>query len=97
MLNRTLQNGSAANPLANLPGNVCGESGLRWPAHQTKRPANAYLRDDAEERRLAQLYSRSPTKRFVEDRIAGIVSELGKDNGVLVGEFRCAMGIEVTG
>jgi hypothetical protein len=35
-------------------------------------------------------------ERLIENRIAGVVDEIGKDDGVLVGKFWCAMKLEIT-
>ena len=59
---------------------------VRRLAHQAQRLLDALLGDEAEERRLFELYRQPLAKRPVEHRVAGRVREIGEDNRVLVRE-----------
>jgi hypothetical protein len=54
--------------------------------HQSERLLYLLVGDDAEKRGLFELDGKPLTKRAVEDRIAGRVSEIGEDNRVFIGE-----------
>ncbi len=63
--------------------------------HQAENASHLLVIHDLEKRRLFQLDRQALAKRAVEDRIAGLVVEIGEDNGVLVGESRSAMEVEI--
>jgi hypothetical protein len=48
---------------------------------------NAFVRDEAEERRLGELHRESLPKRVVEDGVARRVGEIGQDDRVFVGQL----------
>ena len=64
-------------------------------SHQSQRLLDLLVRNQAEKRRLLQLHGQSLAQRVVKHRIAGLVVEIGQDDGVLVGESGGAMKIEV--
>ena len=85
---RSLQDRGAARPDAHAPRNVGGQSCIRRLVHQWQRSSDAFVGDEAEERRLLKLHRESLSERIVEHRIAGRVGELGEHDRVLVGERR---------
>ena len=83
---RSFQDGGAAGPDAHALRDVGGQSCIRRLVHQRQRSADAFVGDEAEERRLLQLHRESLSQRLVEHRIAGRVGELGEHDRVLVGQ-----------
>ena len=74
---------------------IVGQSRAGGLPHQLERLADAFLRYDAQKRRLLELHREPLTQRFVEYRVAGRVREIGEDDGVLVGQLRRAMQVHV--
>jgi len=64
-------------------------------AHQTQRPLDALVGDEAEERGLFQLHRQSLAKRSIKYRVASLILEIGQDNGVLLGESRGTVKIKI--
>ena len=85
--NRAIQDGGASGSLADFPGDLRSQPRIRRLAHQTQRLLDTLVGDQAEERRLFQLYRQPLAKRSVKHRVAGRVREIGEDNGVLVRKF----------
>src|SRR5579859_8256294 len=94
-LDRAIQNGGTGGPLTDFFGYFRGKSRLRRLPHHTEYLLDALLRDEAQERRLSQLHSHALTQRAVEDGVAGGVSEVSENDRVLIGEFSCAMQIQI--
>ena len=90
--NRSLQDRRAARPNAHDPRNVGGQSCIRRLVHQWQRSSDAFVGDEAQERRLLKLHRESLSERIVEHRIARRVGELGEHDRVLVGERRTPRG-----
>ena len=86
--NRSLQDRRAARPNAHHPRNVGGQSCIRRLVHQWQRPPDAFVGDEAQERRLLKLHRESLSERIVEHRVAGRVGELSEHDAVRVGERR---------
>src|SRR5271166_5045539 len=57
---------------------------------------DTFVGNEAEERRLFQLYGQSLAQRAIEDRITSGICKIGQDDRVLVGELWCAVKIEIT-
>ena len=87
--NRSLQDRRTARPNAYDPRNVGGQSCIRRLVHQWQRSPDAFVGDEAQERRLLKLRRESLAERIVEHRVARRVGELGEHDRVLVGERRC--------
>ena len=85
---RSFQDGGAGGPDAHALRNVGSQPRIRRLVHQQQRSSDAVVGDEAEERRLLELYRESLSQRIVEHRIAGRVGELGEHDRVLVGERR---------
>ena len=94
---RSFQNGGAAGPDAYVLRKVGSQSRIRRLVHQRQRSSDAFLGDEAEERRLLELNRESLSQRVVEHRVAGRVGELGEDDRVLVRERRWLATRHVTG
>ena len=80
---------------------LCAISGVNrasggWPISGSVLP-DAFVRHEAEERRLLELHHESLSQRFVEHRIARGVGELGKHDRVLVGQRRGPAAVDRTG
>ena len=86
--------GGAAGPDAHALRNVGSQSRIRRLVHQRQRAADAFVGDEAEERRLLKLHRQSLSQRIVEHWVAGRVGELGEDDRVLVGQRRRLSRIE---
>ena len=93
--NRALQDGGTSGPLADLPSVLRSQPSIRRLAHQTQRLLDALPGDEAQERRLFELYRQSLAKRAVKHGVTRRVFEISEDDGVLVREFWCAVKIEV--
>src|SRR5208283_5626162 len=93
--NRTIEDDGARCPLAEFPGNVGGELGVRFLAHHLQGLLDLLIGDNAEERRLFQLYGKPLPQRAVENGVAGRVCKVREDNRVLVRKFWRAVKIEV--
>ena len=78
--NRSLQDRRAARPNAHDPRNVGGQSCIRRLVHQWQRSSDAFVGDEAEERRLLKLYRQSLPQRVVEHRVARRVGEIRQDD-----------------
>ena len=74
--------------------NVGSQSRIRRLVHQRQRSSDAFVGDEAEERRLLELHRESLSQRIVEHRIAGRVGELGEHDRVLVGQRRRTAAID---
>src|SRR5262249_32669022 len=88
--NRAIQGGGASGSLADFLSEGGSQRRIRWLAHQTQRLLDALLGDQAEKRRLFELYCQALAKSSVKRRVARRVFEIGEDNAVLVREFRLA-------
>ena len=94
--NRSLEHRRAAGPHAHALRDVGSQSRIRRLVHQRQRSSDAFVGDEAEERRLLELHRESLSQRVVEHRIAGRVGELGEHDRVLVGERRRPRREDVT-
>ena len=63
--------------------------------HQTKRFTHLAVGKDVEKGRLSKLDGQCLFQGIIEDRFAGLVVEIGEDDGVLLGQRRCWTGTEV--
>jgi len=77
---RAVDHRLGAEPLADLAGEVGGQALVRRPSHERQRLADAVVRDDVEERRLAELYRERVRQRRVEHRLGGLVLEAGEQD-----------------
>ena len=91
---RSFQDGGAGGPDAHAPRNVGSQSRIRRLVHQRQRSPDAFVGDEAEERRLLELHRESLSERLVEHRVARRVGELGEHDRVLVGERRRTAAID---
>ena len=86
--NRSLQDRRTARPNAHDPRNVGGQSCIRRLVHQWQRSPDAFVGDEAQERRLLKLHRESVSERIVEHRVARPIDKVRKDNRVLVRQRR---------
>ena len=93
--NRSRDDRGASSPDAEVARNIVGQSRAGGLPHQLERLADAFLRHDAQKRRLLELHREPLAQRFVEHRVAGRVREIGEDDGVLVGQLRRTMQVHV--
>src|SRR5215469_835819 len=71
------QHGSAPCALAEFLRNLRRKPGIERPAHHAEGLLGLLVRDDAQERRLLQLYCKSLAKRAIENGVLRSVSEVG--------------------
>src|SRR5215467_11687900 len=75
--NCSFQYGSASGTFADLSRESGRKPHLCRLAHEAERLLDALLRNQAEERRLLQLYGQSVAKRPVKYRIASAIDKVG--------------------
>ena len=84
--NRAGDHRFARGTFADLARNRRCDFFIRAPAHQPQHPLQPLLRQDAQERRLPQLNFERFLQRFVEDRLAGAVGEIGEHDRIALAE-----------
>src|SRR5271166_12114 len=93
---RAFEDSGAACSLAEFPGNVGGELGIRFLAHHLQGLQDLRLGHNTEERRLFQLHRQPLPQGAVENRVARGVGEICEDDGVLLCQCWGSVEIEVT-
>ena len=81
------QNRGASGPLTDVSGDSRSQACIHGPAHQRQHALDLPVCQQAQKRRLLQLDRQTLTQGVVEHRIAGLIHEVGKHNGVLIREL----------
>ena len=89
--NRAGQHGLAAGAQADLVSNCRRQTVTRRTAHQLQCLVHLVLGSQIQKWRLLKLYRQTLLQRVVEYAIACRVGEIGKDNGVFVGQWLGSM------
>ena len=84
--NRAGQHGLAAGALTDFSGDLGRQAVAGRTAHQFQSLIHLALGKKIEKGRLSELHRQSLLERIVEDRIARLIVEIGKNNGVFFGE-----------
>ena len=92
---RSLEDGRARGPDADLLRDFRSQSRIRRHVHQRQRSSDALVGHEAEERRLLQLHGQSLSQCFVEYWVPRPIREVGQDDTVLVGKSRGGLEIEM--
>jgi hypothetical protein len=77
---RAVQDRGAGGSFADLPCNVRSKARIGWFTHQVQGPVDAFVGDEAQERRLAKLHRHALTQSIIEDWVTRRVLEIGKDD-----------------